>query len=124
MIRKASFKPFYHEYPQRPILGPVRFNLFINDLLFFIKEAALANFAYDSTMYVGSNDLTELLEILRKEYETVINWFKTNNMIVNPDKFQSLIISSKKRPKQICIKYKWHTINHGIICQIIRYRHS
>ena len=40
--------------------------------------------------------MTELLEILRKECETAINWFKTNNMIVNPDKFQSMIISFKK----------------------------
>ena len=37
-----------------------------------------------------------LLEILLKECETAINWFKTNNMIVNPDKFESMIISSKK----------------------------
>ena len=36
---------------------------------------------------VGSKDLTELLEILRKEFEIAINWFKTDNMIVNPDKF-------------------------------------
>ena len=41
-------------------------------------------------------DLTELLEILQKGCETAVNWFKTNNMIVNPDKFQSMIISSKK----------------------------
>ena len=40
--------------------------------------------------------MAKLLEILRKECETAINWFKTNNMIVNPDKFQSMIISSKK----------------------------
>ena len=40
--------------------------------------------------------MTELLEILRKECETAINWFKTNKMIVNPDKFQSMIINSKK----------------------------
>ena len=41
--------------------------------------------------------MTELLEILRKECETAINWFKTNKMIVNPDKFQSsMVISSKK----------------------------
>ena len=45
---------------------------------------------------MGSKDLTELLEILQKECETAINWFKTNSMIVNPDKFQSMIISSKK----------------------------
>ena len=40
--------------------------------------------------------MTELSEILRKECETAINWFKTNKMIVNPDKFQSMVISSKK----------------------------
>ena len=82
--------------PQGSILGPFLFNLFINDLFFFIKDAELANFADDNTIYVGSKDLTELLEILRKECETAINWFKTNKMIVNPDKFQSMIISSKK----------------------------
>ena len=40
--------------------------------------------------------MTELSEILRKECENAINWFKTNKMIVNPDKFQSMVISSKK----------------------------
>ena len=34
--------------------------------------------------------------MLQKECETSINWFKTNNMTVNPNKFQSMIISSKK----------------------------
>ena len=40
--------------------------------------------------------MTELLEILQKECETAVNCFKTNKMIVNPDKFQSMIIISKK----------------------------
>ena len=40
--------------------------------------------------------MTELLEMSRKECETVINWFKTNKRIVNLNKFQSMIISSKK----------------------------
>ena len=64
--------------------------------MFFIKEAKLVNFADDNTIYVGSKDLTKLLEISLKECETVTNWFKANNMIVNPDKFQSMILSSKK----------------------------
>ena len=64
--------------------------------MFFIKEAELANFADDNTIYVGSKDLTELLEILRKECETAINWFKTNNMIINPNKFQLMIVNFKK----------------------------
>ena len=53
--------------------------------LFFIKKTELANFADDNSIYVGSKELAELLEILRKECETAIIWFKTNNLIVNPD---------------------------------------
>ena len=97
MIRIANFKSINQKYPillLRPILGPVLFNLFINDLFFFIKEAELEYFAEDSTIYVGSKDLTEFLEILRKEWETAINWLKTNNMIKNPHK---LMITSSKR---------------------------
>ena len=45
---------------------------------------------------MGSKDSTELLEILQIECETAINWFKTNNMVVNPSKFQSMTIGSKK----------------------------
>ena len=68
-------------------MQPILFNLFINDLFFFIKEAEITSFADDNTIYVGSKDLAELLEILHKECEIVINWFETNNMIVNPDRF-------------------------------------
>ena len=93
MIRKASLKFFYEEYPNS-ILGSIIFNLFINDLFFFIKEPELPNFANDNSIYTGSKDLTEILEVLQYECEIAINWF--NNMIVNPDEFQLTIISSKK----------------------------
>ena len=49
-----------------------------------------------TTIYVGSKDLAGLLEILRKEFKTAVNCFNRNKMIVNPDKFQSMIRSSKE----------------------------
>ena len=67
-------------------------------------------------MNVGSKDLTDLLEVLRRECETAINWFKKHIMIVNPDTCQSMIDlylkKDQERPKQICIKYERRRINH------------
>ena len=57
------FQIFLLGVPQGSIIGPVLCNLFITDLFFFIKEAELANFADGNSIYVGSKDLTELLEI-------------------------------------------------------------
>ena len=93
---ESFFQIFLSGVPQGSILGPILINPFTNDLFFFIKESELANFADDNTIYMGCKDLTELLKILQKECETAINWFKTNSMIVNPNTFQLMIISSAK----------------------------
>ena len=68
------------------------FNIFINDLLLFINEAKLANFANDNTIY-AKRDINELLRSLEKESEVAIKWFSDNNMIVNPKKFQAITIN-------------------------------
>ena len=85
--------------PQGSILGPVLFNIFINDLFLFIREAKLANFADDNTIYAGSNDLSSLLELLENEGNSAVKWFKNNNMIVNPEKFQAMILGQRNQEK-------------------------
>ena len=82
--------------PHGSILGPIRFNLFINDLFLFIKKANLPNFAADNTIYAASKDITSLLEILKSESEETINWFETNHMFVYSDKFQTIVAHHNK----------------------------
>ena len=62
------------------MLGPILFNLFINDLFLFIKKANLSNFAENNTTYATSKDITSLLKILKSKSKEAINWFETNHM--------------------------------------------
>ena len=44
---------------------------------------------------------------LKKKTESAIDWFKNNNMIANPDKFQAIIMNIRKE-NQITHKLKIH----------------
>ena len=80
---------------QESILGPILFNIFINALLMNINNSELHNFADDNTITYTSDSLAELIENLELESNKATEWFKVNNMIVNPEKFQAIIIDRK-----------------------------
>ena len=101
---ESIFQILLSGVPQGSILGPILFNIFINDLFLFINKAKLANFADDNTIYTDCAEIETLLNILEKESETAINWFKENEMIVNPDKFQALILGKHKQNDNIKLK--------------------
>ena len=79
--------------PQGSILGTILFNIFINDLFLFIKDVELANFADDNTIYADKQNIEELIKVLETQSKNAIDWFKQNDMIVNPDKFQAMVLS-------------------------------
>ena len=40
-----------------------------------------------------SKSIPDLIKTLESEYEIAIKWFENNEMIVNPDKFQAIILN-------------------------------
>ena len=49
-----------------------------------------------NTLSAFSNIVSELIIILEKESLIIVDWFQDNEMVINPGKFQALIIDRKR----------------------------
>ena len=78
------------------IVGVVLNDLFlISTTFFFILKDSVHNFADDNTLASFPTTLKELLAISESECEAAINWLHNNKMIVNPDKFQVILLDKR-----------------------------
>ena len=89
--------------PQGSILGPLLFNLFMNDIFYFINESQLANYADDTTAYLSKSGIFPFLHALKSETEIVLNWFKINEMKSNSEKCH-LIVAEKRASSGLYFK--------------------
>ena len=83
--------------PQGSILGPLLFNIFINDIFLFIEKASICNFADDNTIYSCNNNLQTVFKNLKHDMINASKWFKVNSMKANPKKFQFMILGKGTR---------------------------
>lgn len=81
--------------PQGSILGPLLFNIFINDLLYLEVNSKIYNYADDNTLSFTHTDIKEIHIKLKADCLKVMNWFQINNMKANADKFQVMFLYKK-----------------------------
>ena len=60
----STWKSIKLGVPQGSILGPLLFNIFLNDIFYFITDISIANYADDNTPYATEKTITSLLATL------------------------------------------------------------
>ena len=90
----SDFLEILNGVPQGSVLGPMLFNIFINDLLFLVREE-ICNLADDNTAYVCAENTSSVLCRLHNDLEIVLDWVSNNGMVANPDKFQAIFLGTR-----------------------------
>ena len=98
----SSWSDIQKGVPQGSILGPLLFNVFINDIFYFVDQSSFYNYADDNTLSFAIPDFDKLISVLQAESD----WFHFNCMKANPDKFQAIAIGKRTFEKSPVFELK------------------
>ena len=82
--------------PQGSVLGPILFNIYINDMFFQFVDAHVCNFADDTTLTACNINMKDLLHELEDNTLSAIIWFENNYMKLNQSKCHFLTCGSQE----------------------------
>ena len=87
----------------------------MNDLMFFIQETEVCNFANETTIYSCLPNFEEGTLRLSNDMHLILNWFKINIMVANSGKSQMFLGSNIDNTKITFMKSPPRLLNTGLV---------
>lgn len=79
--------------PQGSVLGPLLFNIYVNDLGSSLNHSSHILYADDTTLYITGKNINDLFLKMNIELDNLSAWFKANKLALNINKTNYIVFS-------------------------------
>ena len=100
---KSSWIEVAQGVPQGTVLGPLLFNLYVNDLSNFLSCETI-QYADDTVLLSSHDEVLKCKDELEKAIEKCIQFFKLHHLKINPDKTEFIIFGSSNPHDETTLK--------------------
>ena len=90
-------KTIMNGVPQGSILGPILFNIFMNDLSYAIDECTLFTYADDTQLFKSADDIEQVQHVINADLKKVDELYELNPMKRNHSKYQAITFGKVER---------------------------
>lgn len=93
----SSVQPIRAGVPQGSILGPLLFNLYINDIVNISKVPSFIIYADDTSLFFSGIEIEDLGNETNTSLEKLYNWSEVNSLVINTSKSKAVLFKPKNR---------------------------
>ena len=97
-----------HGVPQGSILGPVLFNIYINDLPTLPESCTLESYVDDSKLFLSFQvkDSLDVATQVNDDLKRVAYWCSQNSLLINPTKTKVLVVGTRQMLQRVPSDFK------------------